>query len=99
LLTGSEPKVVLEQCCSHVLFIGRSGIRQWLPFFSGHGRNSRCPDAKTHPAGIRTTRAAIARKHGGKEVDAKYESGRTREWLKIKILAGKEEIRKRIENW
>jgi len=34
-----------------------------------------------------------------KKVDSKYESGRTREWLKIKILAGNEEIRKRIENW
>jgi bifunctional non-homologous end joining protein LigD len=34
-----------------------------------------------------------------KKIDSKYESGRTREWLKIKTSAGKEEIRKRIENW
>jgi ATP-dependent DNA ligase len=34
-----------------------------------------------------------------KKLDSKYESGRTREWLKIKTSAGKEEMRKRIENW
>ena len=34
-----------------------------------------------------------------KKIHSKYESGRTRSWLKIKTLAGKEEIRKRIENW
>jgi len=34
-----------------------------------------------------------------KKVDSKYESGRTWDWLKIKTSAGKEEIRKRIENW
>lgn len=34
-----------------------------------------------------------------KKLNSKYESGRTREWLKIKTSAGKEEIRKRIENW
>jgi len=34
-----------------------------------------------------------------KKIDSKYESGRTREWLKIKTSAGKDEIRKRIENW
>jgi ATP-dependent DNA ligase len=27
-----------------------------------------------------------------KKVESKYENGRTREWLKIKTLAGKEEI-------
>src|SRR5215471_12169532 len=32
-------------------------------------------------------------------VESTYESGRTREWLKIKTSAGREEIRKRIENW
>jgi bifunctional non-homologous end joining protein LigD len=34
-----------------------------------------------------------------KKLDSKYESGRTRKWLKVKTSAGKEEIRKRIENW
>ena len=34
-----------------------------------------------------------------KKVDSKHESGRMREWLKIKTSADKEEIRKRIENW
>lgn len=34
-----------------------------------------------------------------KRIDSKYESGRTRDWLKVKTSAGKEEIRKRIENW
>ena len=34
-----------------------------------------------------------------KKIDSKYESGRTRAWLKVKTSAGKEEIRKRIENW
>lgn len=34
-----------------------------------------------------------------KKLDSKYESGRTRDWLKVKTSAGKEEIRKRIENW
>jgi bifunctional non-homologous end joining protein LigD len=34
-----------------------------------------------------------------KKLNSRYEGGRTREWLKIKTSAGKEEIRKRIENW
>ena len=34
-----------------------------------------------------------------KKLESKYESGRTREWLKVKTSAGKEEMRKRIENW
>src|ERR1051326_7533485 len=34
-----------------------------------------------------------------KKLESKYESGRMREWLKVKTSAGKEEMRKRIENW
>jgi bifunctional non-homologous end joining protein LigD len=34
-----------------------------------------------------------------KKLDSKYESGRTRKWLKVKTSVGKEETRKRIENW
>jgi len=32
-----------------------------------------------------------------KKLNSTYEGGRTREWLKIKTSAGKEEMRKRIE--
>jgi ATP-dependent DNA ligase len=34
-----------------------------------------------------------------KRIDSQYTGGRTREWLKIKTTAGKEEMRKRIETW
>jgi len=34
-----------------------------------------------------------------KRIDSKYVGGRTREWLKIKTAAGKEEMRKRIDAW
>jgi len=34
-----------------------------------------------------------------KKKTSKYESGRTREWLKVKTSAGKEEMQKRSENW
>ena len=34
-----------------------------------------------------------------KRIDSKYVGGRSRDWLKIKTTAGKEEMRKRIETW
>ena len=34
-----------------------------------------------------------------KKIDSLYTDGRTRDWLKIKTAAGKEEMRKRIEAW
>jgi bifunctional non-homologous end joining protein LigD len=34
-----------------------------------------------------------------KKIDSQYTGGRTRDWLKIKAAAGKEEMRKRIETW
>jgi bifunctional non-homologous end joining protein LigD len=34
-----------------------------------------------------------------KKLDSQYAGGRTKDWLKIKTQAGKEEIRKRIETW
>jgi bifunctional non-homologous end joining protein LigD len=34
-----------------------------------------------------------------KRIDSKYVGGRTRDWLKIKTAAGKEEMRMRIETW
>jgi bifunctional non-homologous end joining protein LigD len=34
-----------------------------------------------------------------KKVDSEYTGGRTRDWLKIKTAAGKEEMRKRQETW
>ncbi len=32
-----------------------------------------------------------------KKIDSQYTGGRTRDWLKIKTAAGKEEMRKRID--
>jgi bifunctional non-homologous end joining protein LigD len=34
-----------------------------------------------------------------KKLDSQYAGGRSKDWLKIKTQAGKEEIRKRIETW
>ena len=34
-----------------------------------------------------------------KKLDSQYAGGRTKDWLKIKTQAGKEEIRQRIETW
>lgn len=34
-----------------------------------------------------------------KRIDSKHVGGRTRDWLKIKTAAGKEEMRRRIETW
>jgi bifunctional non-homologous end joining protein LigD len=34
-----------------------------------------------------------------KRADSSYVSGRTRDWLKIKTSAGREEMRKRSEAW
>lgn len=48
---------------------------------------------------IRTTRSASAEGTVAKKIYSKYESGRTRDWLKVKTSAGKEKMRKRVENW
>lgn len=34
-----------------------------------------------------------------KKIDSQYTGGRTRDWLKMKTAAGKEEMRKRQETW